>query len=49
MLGNTEYGQSKIDNPEKMETQGTQNEDKKYKTQHNKCWTPLYMYANKHK
>ena len=41
-------GQSKIDNPEKMATQGTEDEKKKKKTtQHNICWTPLY--ANKHK
>ena len=24
-------------------TQGTQDEDKQNKTQHNKCWTPLYI------
>jgi hypothetical protein len=32
------------DNPEKLATQGTQDEDKqnKTKTHHNMCWTPLY-------
>jgi hypothetical protein len=35
-------------NPEKLATQGTQDEKKKYKTkQLNMCWTPIY--ANKHK
>ena len=35
-------GQSKMDNPEKLATQGTQYEDKKKKnTQHNMRWTPL--------
>ena len=34
-------------NPEKMATQGTQDEDKQSKTQHTMCWTPLY--TNKHK
>jgi hypothetical protein len=34
----------KNDNPEKLATQGTQDEDKqnKTKTHHNMCWTPLY-------
>ena len=37
-----------MDNPEKLVTYGTQDEKKnKTKTQHNKCWTPLY--PNKHK
>jgi len=33
-----------VDNPKKLETYGTQGEEK---TQYNMCWTPLY--ANKHK
>jgi ABC-type Fe3+-citrate transport system substrate-binding protein len=37
--------QLKMENPEKLATQGTQEEEKQTKTQHNKCWTPLY--ANK--
>ena len=32
--------QSKMDNPEKLAAQGTQDEEKK-NTQHNMCWTPL--------
>ena len=40
-----------MDNPEKLATQGTQEEEKQNKnttkTQHNMRWTPLY--ANKHK
>jgi len=39
-------GQSKKDNPEKLATKGTQDEEKK-PTQHNMRWTPLH--ANKHK
>ena len=39
--------QYKMDNPEKLETYGTQNEDKKTKAQHNMCWAPLC--TNKHK
>ena len=35
-------GQSKMDNPEKLATQGTQDEEKQNKRQHNMCWTPLY-------
>ena len=33
-----------MDNPEKLTTLATQDEDKqnKTKTQHNMCWTPLY-------
>ena len=31
-----------MDNPEKLATSGTQDEDRKNKTQHNMCWTPLY-------
>jgi len=38
--------QSKMENPEKLTTYGTQEEDKQNKTQHNICWIPLY--ANKH-
>ena len=30
-----------MDNPEKLAGQGTQDEDKQNKTQHNMCWTPL--------
>jgi CHASE3 domain sensor protein len=35
---------NKMDNPEKLTTLATQDEDKqnKTKTQHNMCWTPLY-------
>ena len=29
-----------MDNPEKLATQGTQEEENQTKTQHNKCWTP---------
>jgi hypothetical protein len=36
-----------MDNPEKLATLDTQDEENKTKTQHNMCWTPLY--ANKHK
>ena len=38
-----------MDNPEKLATQNTQDEEKQNKntTQHNMCWTPLYV--NKHK
>ena len=36
-----------MDNPEKLTTYGTQDEEIKTRTQHNMCWTPLY--ANKHK
>jgi len=36
-----------MDNPETLATQGTQDEEKQNKTQHNMCWTPLG--ANKHK
>ena len=39
--------QSKKDNPEKLATQGTHDEEKQNTTQHNMCWTP--QYANKHK
>jgi hypothetical protein len=48
MLGNTE-GQSKMENPEKLATVGTQ-ETRRRKTpkkHQNMCWTQLY--ANKHK
>ena len=30
-----------MDNPEKLATPGTQEEEKQTKTKHNKCWTPL--------
>ena len=36
-----------MDNPEKLATQCTQDEEKQYKTQQNMYWTPLYV--NKHK
>ena len=39
--------QSKKDDPEKLATQGTQDEEKQSKTQHNMCWTP--PHANKYK
>ena len=39
-------GQSKMNNPEKLETQRTENEGTKAKTQHNMCWTP--PYTSKH-
>jgi len=35
-----------MDNPEKLVTQSTQDEEKQSKTQHNTSWTPLY--PNKH-
>ena len=35
-------GQSKMDHPEKLATQGTQDEEKQ-KIQDNMCWTPLYV------
>ena len=41
-------GQSKMDNPDKLATQATQDKDKQNKNkQHNMCWTSLY--ANKQK
>ena len=45
MLQNTEWCNDKKDNPEKLETQRTQDVEKKKKTQHNMHWTP--PYANK--
>ena len=39
-------GQKQMDNPEKLATQGTQDEDEQ-KNKHNMCWIPLC--ANKHK
>ena len=39
--------QSRMDNPEKLSTLGTQDEDKPNKTQRNMWWTLLYV--NKHK
>ena len=39
-------GQSKLDNPENLATQGTQDKQNKTKTQHILCWTPLF--ASKH-
>ena len=37
--------QSQMDNPEKLATQGTQEEEKQNKntTQYNMCWTSLYI------
>jgi hypothetical protein len=43
---NTE-GLSKMDNPEKLATWGTQDEENKIKTQHTMYWTPLC--TNKYK
>jgi len=40
-------GQSKMNNSEKLATQGSQDEENKIKTQHNMCLTT--PYANKHK
>ena len=40
-------GHSKVANPEKLATQGTQDEAKQSKAQQNIPWTPLY--ANNHK
>ena len=39
-------GQSELDNPEKLVTYGTQDDEKQNTTQHNVYWTPLL--ANKH-
>ena len=39
-------GQLKKDNPEKLTTQGTQDEVKQTKTQHNMCQAPLYTQTN---
>ena len=36
-----------MDNPEKLSTKGTLDEEKKTNTQQNMCWTT--QYANKHK
>jgi hypothetical protein len=33
-----------MDNPEKLATQGTQDEEKQNKTQNNTCRTPLYTF-----
>lgn len=40
-------GNQKTDNPEKLETQNTQDEEKSNKPQHNTCWTPLYENIHK--
>ena len=32
-----------MDNPEKLATEGTQDEDKQSKAQNNMCWTPLCL------
>ena len=42
----TPKGQSKMDNPKKLTTNGTQDEEEE-KTQCHMCWTPLC--TNKHK
>ena len=34
-------GQSKLDNPEKLVTYGTQDEEKQSRAQNNMHWTPL--------
>ena len=48
MLENTEGTiKNKMNNPEKLATQGTQDEDKQNKNTRHYVWTPLY--ANKHK
>ena len=39
-------GQSKMDNSEKLATQGNKTKKNKTKTQYNMCWTPLS--ASKH-
>ena len=36
-----------MDSPQKLTTQGTQDEEKQSKTPHNMCWIP--PYANQHK
>jgi hypothetical protein len=43
-------GQSKMDNPEKLATLGTQDirrRKTKQKSQHNMCWTPLFASKQK--
>ena len=40
-------GQSKMNNPEKQATQGTQDNDKQNKKHNTMCWTPLC--TSKHK
>ena len=35
-----------MDNPEKLATQGTQEEEKQKKTQRNMCWSTLYKPRN---
>ena len=40
-------GSKKKANPEKLATQGIQDEEKTTKTQHTMCWTP--QYSNKPK
>ena len=40
-------GQSKMDTPEKLAKQDNKTKTSKTKTEHNRCWIPLY--ANKHK
>ena len=46
MVENSE-GAKKINNPDKLTTYGTQNDQKQTNAQHTMCCTPLY--ANKHK
>ena len=36
-----------MDNPEKLATQGIQDEENETKTQHNMCWTQLYENKQK--
>ena len=36
-----------MENPEKLPTQGTKDEEKQNKAQHNMCWTPQYAIKNK--
>ena len=38
---------AKMNNPDKLTTYGTQNDNKQTNTQHTMCCTPLYV--NKHK
>ena len=43
----TPKGKSKKENLPKLVTQGTSDEEKEKKTQHNMCWTPLYTNKQK--
>ena len=42
----TPNGQSKMDNPEKLATQGTKTKKNKTKAQYNMCRTSLYVIIN---